>query len=128
MRGLAPWIGIAFRMQRLYRRLRGRGEPGTVEEGAGAGEPTATFTFKHDYRWVRRELADLPGLDVRVWRSVSTLFLRAFIHRRLGGAGLLRLIYACEERMPHLMGRLGQYPLILFTKPGGTTAAEGRAI
>jgi hypothetical protein len=128
MRGMAPLIGIAFWMQRLYRRLRGRGEPGAVEGGAGAGAPTATYTFKHDYRWVKRELADLPGLEVRVWRSVSTSFLRALIHRRLGGQGLLRLVYACEERMPRLLGRLGQYPAILFSKPGGAPAAEGRAI
>jgi SAM-dependent methyltransferase len=128
MRGMAPLIRIAFGMQRLYRRLRGRGEPGAREAGAIAAEPTATFTFKHDYRWVRRELADLPGLDIRVWRSVSTSFLRAFIHRRLGGAGLLRLVYACEERMPRLLGRVGQYPAILFTRPGGPAAAQGRAI
>jgi hypothetical protein len=59
---------------------------------------------------------------------VSTSFLRAFIHGRLRGEGLLRLIYACEERMPRLLGRIGQYPAILFHKPGGKTAAEGRAI
>jgi hypothetical protein len=54
--------------------------------------------------------------------------LRAFIHGRLRGEGLLRLVYASEERMPRLLGRIGQYPAILFHKPGGKTAAEGRAI
>jgi hypothetical protein len=64
-------------------------------------------------------------LEIRVWRSVSTSFLRALIHRRLGGARILRAVFAVEERLPHLLGRLGQYPAILIRKPGGRTAAEG---
>ncbi|OGO10285.1 MAG: hypothetical protein A2Z66_08455 [Chloroflexi bacterium RBG_13_66_10] len=129
MRLMAPAIAAAFWLQRGYRRMRGRSAAQAPANGLPApAERTATYTFKHDYRWVRRELRKLPGLDVRVWRSVSTSFLRAFIHGRLRGEGLLRLIYACEERMPRLLGRIGQYPAILFHKPGGKTAAEGRAI
>jgi SAM-dependent methyltransferase len=126
MRALAGPIAAAFWMQRLYRRLRRLGEPDRVP--LEAGEPTATFTYKPDYRWVRRELKDLPGLEIRVWRSVSTSFLRAFIHRRLRGDIFLRVLFAAEERLPRIMGRLGQYPAILFGKPGGDVAAEGRAV
>jgi SAM-dependent methyltransferase len=122
MRLMAGPIALAFWAQRLYRRLR-RETP--LEGEAESGGPAATFTYKHDPRWVRRELGDLPGLEIRVWRSVSTSFLRAFIHRRLGGATILRAVYAIEERLPHLLGRLGQYPAILIRKPGGRAAVEG---
>jgi hypothetical protein len=122
MRLMAGPIALAFWAQRLYRRTRREPPLEGEEEGAGSG---ATFTYKHDPRWVRRELGDLPGLEIRVWRSVSTSFLRALIHRRLGGAAILRVVYGIEERVPHLLGHLGQYPAILIRKPGGQAAVEG---
>lgn len=79
--------------------------------------PSATFTFKHDYRWIRSELLKLPGLEIRVWRTVSTAFLRAFIHTKLLGKVWLRFLYMLEELLPGLLGQVGQYPLILFGKP-----------
>jgi SAM-dependent methyltransferase len=80
-------------------------------------QKAGTFTYKHDYRWVKRHLQFLPGLDIRVWRSVSTAFLRAFIYRRALGRFWLRLLYRFEELAPHFWGRIGQYPLIIFRKP-----------
>ncbi len=121
MRLMAWPIAIAFWAQRIYRRVRGKPR---LEAGPASDDRGATFTFKHGYRWVREALGDLPGLEIRVWRSVSTSFLRAFIHRRLGGERLLRALYAIEERLPHLLGRLGQYPAILIHKAGGASAEE----
>ena len=128
---LARWpIAAAFSLIRAYRRMMGaRGQNGeiggapTVDEG----QPTGTFTQTPDYRWVVRHLRNLPGLEVRVWRSVSTSFLRAFIHRRLGGVFWLRILYALEEYFPHAFGRLGQYAMILFTRPWPEIAADERA-
>jgi SAM-dependent methyltransferase len=129
MRAMAGPIAAAFWAQRLYRRVRRLNEaPAPGESSVGESEPTATFTFQHDYPRLRRELKDLPGLEIRVWRSVSTAFLRAFAHRRLRGGLFLRGLYRLEEWMPRLLGRIGQYPAILFRKPGGLPAAEGRAI
>ncbi len=120
---------MASKTIRLYRRIRRRlqGE-GAAEHAAGAREsgtgPVSTFTHKHGYAWARRALADLPGFEIRVWRSVSTPFLRAFMHAPLLGRFWLRLLYALEERAPHLLGRIGQYPMILFARPAA--AAEER--
>jgi SAM-dependent methyltransferase len=75
-----------------------------------------TFTFKHDYAWVIHNLKELPGLEVRVWRTVSTKFLRAFVHRKALGNLWLRLLFWLEERAPRFFGRIGQYPMILFQK------------
>mgnify|MGYP001594152275 CR=1 FL=1 len=89
--------------------------------------PTGTHTHQIGHRDLRVALATVPGLEIRVWRTVSTSFLRAFIHRRLGGAMLLQLLYALEERFPHALGRVGQYAMILFTRPGLGNAADERA-
>ena len=83
-----------------------------------------TFTFKHDYQWIKSQLSDFPGLEIRVWRSVSTVFMRTFIHEKLLGKLLLRTIYMFEELMPRILGKNGQYPLILFGKPESSRSGE----
>lgn len=116
-------IRLAFKMIQLYRRMRGlearpRHLPGMDEttEVHSLLERPGSFTFSHDYGWVKRKLSQLPDFEIRVWRSVSTNFMRAFIHRRLFGRFWLRLVYWCEERAPHFFGRFGQYPMILYGK------------
>jgi SAM-dependent methyltransferase len=130
MRLAAMPIALAFGAQRLYGRLRrGRRSETEFERSLAAAGPagaSSTFTCRHDYRWVTRNLGVLPGLEVRVWRAVSTSFLRAFIHRRLLGQVWLRGLYWCEERAPRLLGRLGQYPAILFARPATHGRSEER--
>lgn len=117
------FIRLAFSLQKGYGRLRLKNEGTPAQRGIqsreGNAEPaqvTGTFTYKHDYHWVREELRFLPGLQVVVWRSVSTSFMRAFVFRRLFGRSWLRLLYWLEERTPYLFGRIGQYPMILISK------------
>ena len=89
------------------------------------GQP-GTFTFRHDYNWFRNRLHDLPGFEIRVWRSLSVEFLRSFVHPKLLGRQWLRVVWWLEERLPHWLGRHGQYPMILFSKPAaGLGAGEG---
>ncbi|NIM94803.1 MAG: methyltransferase domain-containing protein [Anaerolineales bacterium] len=87
-----------------------------------------TYTYKHDYGWVRKNLSALPNLEIRSWRSVSTAFLRALIHPRALGGIWLRLIYWAEGLTPHLLGRIGQYPIILFDKPVGINGSFKREL
>lgn len=108
-------IAAANAVIRLYRRTRSI-DAGTARSGRASSAPVGTYTFKHDYRWVRSHLSHLPELEVRVWRSVSTGFLRALIHRRLLGRLWLRLLYNAEELVPRFFGKTGQYPLISFEK------------
>ena len=116
-------IRFAFDLLKLYRRLWRKGDETSLPGGVSVDTKTVqllrasgTFTYKHDYEWVSRELNDIQGLQVVVWRSVSTAFLRAFIHRPLFGKCWLRKLFWVEERAPHLFGRIGQYPMILFEK------------
>ena len=119
MRLAAPLMRLASGVRRLFRRLRG-----SLPQAKGPGEAErllaqpGTYTFRHDYEWFQRTLGDLAGFEIRVWRSVSTEFLRAFIHPKLLGGPLLKLLYRLEERLPHFLGRHGQYPMVLFQKDG----------
>ena len=106
-------------------KLRGRGErpkPITLSDQQSRSK---TFTSHTSPSNLVRSLSHLPDLDVRVWRSVSTGFMRAFIDSRFFGRELLRFIYWSEEGAPHLIGRWGQYPMILFGKPAGGSNAVG---
>ena len=96
--------------KRILELIKNRTSPLIITIRVNAG------TLPKDH-WIKAELDDLPGLDIRVWRSVSTAFMRAFIHRKLFGQFWLRIIYLLEEMMPRILGRYGQYPLFLFVKP-----------
>lgn len=117
MRWMRLPIRVAFWILRQLRRLRlGRSADPTLA-GEGSQAPTGTFTCQVPHRELRKALQFVPGLDFFVWRAVSTSFLRAFIHRRLGGAMWLRLLYAVEERFPRVLGRTGQYAMIVLHRP-----------
>jgi hypothetical protein len=120
-------VRAASALVRAYARLRRRpiASPRAAADDAG-GPPRGTLTFKHGYAWLRENTAHLPArVEVLTWRSVSTNFLRAFIHRPLLGRLLLRLLYWLEERAPRWFGRHGQYPLILLRKSAGGPTAPG---
>lgn len=80
---------------------------------AQSDEPTGTYVHKQDAAWLRQQL---QGMDVEIlcWRSVNVRFLRAVIHRSLGGRFWLRLLFWLEERFPHYFGEKGQYPLVVI--------------
>jgi len=115
-------IRLMTALIRAYRSLSGA----TIDHTAQIENPNedatellkspGTFTQKHGYEWVMRELRFLPELDIEVWRSVNSAFLRSLIHRRLFGKFVLDLLYRLEELAPHFFGRVGQYPMILSQK------------
>jgi len=121
---LAKWpMRWANTAAKLIGKLRGRDAAPRLPSGRNLDrdsekliKASGTYTYKHGYSWVRDQLGNLPGLDVLVWRSMSTAMLRAFIRERLFGEWVLRLVYSVEERFPRLMGRVGQYPMIIFKK------------
>ncbi|MBN2556288.1 MAG: class I SAM-dependent methyltransferase [Anaerolineales bacterium] len=118
MKLASPFVQLNFALIRLYRNWIRRESPSHSAAQPEKVESTGTHVYRYGPRWLKENLADLPDLEVRAWRSVSTSFLRACIHRRLLGRMWLRIIYWLEETFPHLMGRGGQYALIRFRKPG----------
>lgn len=74
------------------------------------------YFYAHSYRWFQREIEDKYRAKLYAWRSVNVPFLKTFIHPKLAGRFLLRLIYWLENRAPEIMGRIGAYPLFVVKK------------
>ena len=116
-----PIIRVVVRLLLFYRRVTGH--PTLLDVGkSDAGEddvpsPKKTFVHRHNASWLKREVGTLIPMDILVWRSVSTRFLRILIHRRLGGRWVLKVLCWLEECAPHFFGLYGQYPLIVIRKP-----------
>ncbi len=100
---------------RLARLLAGRG-PKRKKIRPADRQPDGTFVAKITPASLRRDLNGLMEFTVYSWRSLSTPFLRNFVHPPFGKA-FLRLIFWLEERFPHFFGTHGQYPLLVFRKP-----------
>jgi ubiquinone/menaquinone biosynthesis C-methylase UbiE len=119
MRLFRPMRGIARGFLALYRRATGRSSlkgQSSSNLCAQTDVPQATYVYRQDSSWLRQEIGSQMPLEIFVWRSVSTNFLRTVIHRKLGGRWVLRLIYWFEERAPRFFGLYGQYPLIVIRK------------
>ena len=130
--GLMRLAAPVVRLSMLLRRAVKGSEGYPADRNANSAEADqllrapGTYTFRHDYGWFRRTLGDLPGFEIRVWRAVSVEFLRSLVHPMLLGRQVLRVISWLEERLPHWLGRHGQYPMILFSKPAASpVAGEG---
>jgi SAM-dependent methyltransferase len=86
-------------------------------ETGDSSSPAGTFVEKFDADGLIELLTDRMPFEILVWRSVSVAFLRAVIYPDWGGRFWLKVIFWLEERFPRLLGRIGQYPLILIRKP-----------
>jgi hypothetical protein len=111
------WAGMISNRFRSGKGKTTQEQETAVKQDPSCGTRPGTYTFKHDYEWILENLYQLNGLKIRVWRSISTQFLRNFIHEVLLGRLWLWILYWVEELVPNLLGRIGQYPLILFDKP-----------
>src|SRR4030067_148031 len=110
-------IRVAERLYAIF-----RPQPKVVEYAPesmpSVNHPSArgTYISKHNAAWLQKDVGSLMGVKIWCWRSVSVHFLRTFIHERLTGKWLLRILYWKEELFPHFLGKYGQYPLIELNK------------
>jgi ubiquinone/menaquinone biosynthesis C-methylase UbiE len=127
-----PLMRAADRLANLFKRLVmpfGRRQAEEASESAPLSdaanipegtvkldEPTGTYVHKSDTAWLREQLKDVTPIEIFVWRSVSTRFIRTYVREKAGGKLLLRFIYWLEERFPRYFGENGQYPIISFKK------------
>ncbi len=84
--------------------------------------PQGTYVHKLSAEWLTKALQGRMDHEILVWRSVSVPFMRSVFYKDWGGKFWLKLLYWLEEVFPHLLGRIGQYPLIVVKKP----EADGR--
>lgn len=130
----APLMDLLAGFMDMMRRLRNKkehnqehalGEPNQSGQGKGESspetetsqaKPSGTFVQKLDAQWLISALEDRMPYQILVWRSVSVNFLRSVIHADWGGRFWLKVIYRLEEWFPQLLGRIGQYPLVVIEK------------
>ncbi|HEB65801.1 MAG TPA: class I SAM-dependent methyltransferase [Chloroflexi bacterium] len=118
------WVNLPIRVRKIFRRLRGalvrRLRGGQAASKGGRSQAQAqlkvAYADKYDYRWLLEHVGKEVPLEIRVWRSVNTSALRFYIHPWLGGRGVLRALFALEERFPRFLGKHGAYPLVVFRK------------
>ena len=79
--------------------------------------PAGTYVQKLTAEWLTEALAGKMPFDILVWRSVNVAFLRSVIYPGWGGKFWLKVIYGLEEIFPRWLGRIGQYPLVVVSKP-----------
>ena len=79
--------------------------------------PAGTYVQKLTAEWLTQALTGKMPFDILVWRSVNVAFLRAVIYPEWGGKFWLKVIYGLEEILPRWLGRIGQYPLVVVSKP-----------
>jgi len=113
---LLPRKAIAAVKRMLGTRAASKSEGTGEASEAQSGAEEQLYFSPHSYRWFTRTVAATPAWDVAVWRSVNVPFLRRYVRGERGRRFLERL-YRWEEARPRLLGRLGQYPLLVYTKP-----------
>ncbi len=109
MRLAEPFIAIA---RFLSGRSAKRKKDWLAEE-----DQAGTFVEKMTPAWLKQELNGCVGFTIYPWRSLSPRVMRWFVRPNLGGAAILRFVFALEERFPRFFGENGQYPMIVITKP-----------
>jgi len=91
--------------------------PSQDEDEAERKAPSGTYVQKLNAKWLTNALEGKMDFRIQVWRSVSVPFLRSVFYGDWGGRFWLKVLYALEEIFPEVLGRLGQYPLIVISKP-----------
>ncbi len=86
-------------------------------DGEFSNSPAGTYVEKLTASWLTQALDGKMDYEILVWRSVSVRFLRSVIYADWGGRFWLKVLFGLEELFPRLLGRIGQYPLIVVNKP-----------
>jgi ubiquinone/menaquinone biosynthesis C-methylase UbiE len=79
--------------------------------------PAGTYVQKLTASWLADALTGRMDYEILVWRSVSVRFLRSVIYPDWGGRFWLKGLFLLEALFPRLLGRIGQYPLVVVNKP-----------
>ena len=107
------WIRIIDRLS-----TRKRSQPAAADHRPTENSPAArgTYIHKETAAWLQNAVGSLMPIQIWCWRSISVRAMRMFIHERLGGRLMLRVLYWKEELLPHFFGKYGQYPMIVLVK------------
>lgn len=99
----------------LLRRISGRSAK-KKKDWQTEEAPEGTFVRKMTPKWLKETIGNHIPLTIKPWRSMSTRYLRWFIHPKLGGKFFLKFIFWLETALPGFFGKHGQYPMIILKK------------
>jgi ubiquinone/menaquinone biosynthesis C-methylase UbiE len=73
------------------------------------------YFYSHSRQWF---IKNNPGNKISFysWRSINKHFSSIYLHKKFGGKQLLNYIWKKEEEKPELMGRIGEYVVIVIEK------------
>jgi ubiquinone/menaquinone biosynthesis C-methylase UbiE len=97
----------------------------TADQSEGQGSPQGTYVQKLSAEWLTQALDGRMEHEILVWRSVSVPFMRAVFYEDWGGKFWLKVLYWLEEIFPTILGKIGQYPLVVVKKPAGEVGENG---
>jgi ubiquinone/menaquinone biosynthesis C-methylase UbiE len=102
---LLPFRGAVFIKNRLGDAFR--------KMSSSKKQHKMLYFYAHDYDYFKN---NLPPFKLKVWRSVSVPFMKAYIHSWLFGKQILDWLYQKEENEPEKCGLKGEYPMLVFEK------------
>ena len=133
MEALKPFMVFMEKLHGWWRRNFKDEEPSPTNDVSKAvypnenkKKPSGTFVKQLNAEWLMDALDGKMDYEIFVWRSVSVKFLRTVIYPEWGGRFWLKVLYWLEEQMPGVLGRVGQYPLVVIKKPAGDDAGLGK--
>jgi SAM-dependent methyltransferase len=105
-----------------------KSEPSSGGASAADGEAASRerpplYYAAHDYRWFKNTFPREWNLDIRCWGAADEEFVAALVPNNAVGRFLLRVLFRLESLLPHLMARIGRFPLIVIRKPGNQPCA-----
>ena len=111
------WINLVDWLYAIFQPRPKAADSGReASSSADYSSARGTYVRKHNAAWLKKDVGSLMPVSIWCWRSVSVRFLRTFIHQRLAGRWLLKILFWKEELFPHFFGNYGQYPLIELKK------------
>jgi ubiquinone/menaquinone biosynthesis C-methylase UbiE/uncharacterized protein YbaR (Trm112 family) len=102
---LLPFRGAVFIKNRIGDAFR--------KIGGSKTQHKMLYFYAHNYDYFKN---NLPPFKLKVWRSVSVPFMKAYIHPWLFGKQILNWLYNKEENEAEKCGLKGEYPMLVFEK------------
>jgi SAM-dependent methyltransferase len=110
---------LASPLQKLKHATRRPSAPAPTSEPSSREAPpaweTELYYHAHAYRWFTSQQWSFP-LEFVVWRTLGVQCMRTWIRPKAMGRAVLALLYRLENLLPHLAGRLGEYPMLVLRK------------
>lgn len=74
------------------------------------------YYYVHSPKWFKKTFEFSGEIEFYCWRSTNKYFLDLFIHKLFFGEKILNMLIKIEDRYSKLLGKHGDYPVIVIDK------------